>query len=427
MIYNNRYCFVVRNSKSIFYRFTLNNNKNLFLQSYNYKGITSSSIFKEKIIDFSVSIDSLDKLHVLYTSVNGNIKYTIYPSNFQKDVTIFNAKDRGFHVLFLTLKIIKFKPHIFYILENKSHPSHHSIYHGFWNNNNFHNTKIDDIVFSKYMYPYTVDIFNNNIYLFYTRSYDNSFTIKLFDVDLQTWSNYEDKIFVPSANNTNFLINDKNIALLCYNNSFNKNIQTFVKYKELGSPDSNWSKPIMISDGTTNSTHANIINKEGATYIIWEENGQIVYRKSFYGKNDWGNKNSLIYKKENFFTGVYLSNHKADGDYKGIFTTFATGAFPYPIINLENKSLTEFYIDKDSSTTNLFVPINKSASNHNKKEKIYIEELQSIIDDKDKKIIELSQHNLILKDELDQKSKQLEILNQKLKKSWFLKFFKFNL
>lgn len=426
MVYNNEYCFIIRNSKNIFYKFMLNNHKNLFLQSYDYKGIISSSIFKESIINFSMSIDSLDKIHILYTSANGNIKYVVYPSNLYKNISFFNINDKKSSVLFPTLKIAKFKPHIFYILENKLHPTNKSIYHAFWDNNNFHNAKIGDIAFSKYMYPYIVDIINDNIYLFYEKN-NNNFAIKKFNTNLQSWSNYDDNISLPSANNVTFLINNKNTALLCYNSSFNKNIQTFIKYKILESSNSQWSHPIMLSDGTTNSTHASIISKSGNTYVTWEENGQIVYRKSFYGRDDWDHKKVLSYKKEEYFTGIYLSNHQADKDYKSIFTTINIDTFPYPVINFEGKPLNTFYIDKNPSKASLFIPTNKTPITNNRKEKTYIQELQIMIADKDKKIIELSQYNLILKNELDMKNKQLENLNEKFKKkNWFQKFLKNN-
>lgn len=426
MIYNNRYCFVVRNSKSIVYRFTLNNNKNLFLQSYNYKGITSSSVFKESIINFSAGIDSLDKIHILYASADGNVKYTAYPSNFHKDINLFNFDNKVFNIPFLSLKTVGFKPHIFYILENKLQPSHKSIYHGFLENNTFHNTKIEDITFSKYIYPYIVDVENNNIYIFYSKNHNN-FTLKKFDTRLQDWQTYDDNIFIPSANNANFLINDKNTALLCYNSAFNKNIQTFVKYKDLDSHNSQWSNSIMLSDGNTNSAHASIVNKNGNSYVTWEENGQIVYRKSLFGKDDWEDKKILAQKKDKFFTAIYLSNHQTDKDYKSIFTTIDMGAFPYPVINLEGNTPSSFYIDKNPSNNSLFMPINNLTSTYNRKEKKFIQELQSLLADKDKKIIELSQHNLILKNELEIKNKQLENLIKKLeKRNWFQKFFKNN-
>ncbi len=426
MVYNNEYCFIIRDSKNTFYKFTLNNHKNLFLQFYDYKGTISSSIFKENIINFSVSIDSFDKVHILYTSINGNIKYSVYPSNSHKDISFFNINTKKFNVFFLTLKIVKFKPHIFYILENKIQPSQKSICHTFLNNNTFYNTKIGDVSFSKYMYPYIVDITNDNIYLFYEKNY-SSFAIKKFDTSLQSWINYDDNILLPSADNVTFLINDKKTALLCYNSCFDKNIQTFVKYKILESSNPQWSDPILLSDGNTNSTHASIINKSGNTYVIWEENGQIVYRKSFYGRDDWDHKKTLSHKKGQFFTGIYLSNHKTDKDYKSVFTTINIDTFPYPIINLEGTTSNAFYVDKNPLRNSLFMPINKTPTTYNRKEKKYIQELQSKIDDKEKKIIELSQQNLIFKNELEIKNKQLENLYEKLKKkNWFQRFLQNN-
>lgn len=426
MVYNNQYCFVIRDSKNTFYKFALNSYKNLLLQSYDYRGVLSSFMFKESVVNFSLAIDSLDKIHILYTSIGGIIKYSVYPSNFHRDINLFNIDTKKFSIGFLTLKIVKFKPHIFYILENKLQPSDISIYHGFLDNNTFYNRKIADISFSKYIYPYMVDINNDTIYLFYQSNY-NSFSIKKFDTNLQSWTDYDNNILLSDANNATFLTNDKDIAVLCYNSSFNKNIQTFIKYKTLDSPSSQWSSPIMLSDGTTNSTHSSIISKTGYTYVIWEENGQIVYRKSFYGKNDWEYKKILTYKKDQFFTGIYLSSHETDKDFKSIFTTINIETFPYPIINLEGKVSKSFYLNKNSVNNTLFMPINNSSTPYNKKEKKYMQELQAKVTNNEKKIIELSQQNLILKNELELKNKQLDELNEVLKrKNWFHKFFKNN-
>ncbi|WPC42483.1 hypothetical protein [Clostridium sp. JS66] len=421
MIYNNKCSFVVRNSKNIFYKFTLNNQKNLFLQSYDYRGLISSSIFKENINNFSIDIDSMDKIHILYTSTSGNIKYTVYPSSFHKDINVLNINEK-YNISFLKLKIVNFKPHIFYILEDKLQSPYKSIHHIFSHNNSLHNIKIEDISFSKYIYPYIVDTVNDTIYLFYTTN-GKKFKIKKFDTNSGNWSNYDDTLSISSANNANFLINNKNIVLVCYNSSFNKNIQTFIKYKELNSYNFQWSDPVILSDETSNSTHANIINKSGNTYVTWEENGQIVYRKSFCGMNDWSSKKILTSKKEKFFTGIYLSNHNTDKDYKSILSTIDINIIPYPIINLEGNTSNSFYINKDPINNSIFIPTTKKTA-FNKNEKKYIKDLQNMLVDKDKKIIELSQYNLILKNELETKNKQLENLSQKLKKNWLWKFFK---
>lgn len=426
MLYNNRYCFVIRTSKNAFYKFIINNHKNLFLQSYDYNKAISSSILKENIISFSATIDSLDKIHILYRSINGKIKYIVYPSGVHKDITILNTNNNEFNILFLTMKIVKSKPHIFYILQNRLHASHCILYHAFWDNNNFYNNRIENISFSRYTCPYVVDTCNNDIYLFYSRNQNNNFAIKKFDADSQSWSNYDDNIFLPSANNANFLINDKNIILLCYNGSLNKNIQTFIKYKVLNCPNSQWSSTMVLSDENINSIHVNIINKSENTYVLWEENGQVVYRKSSCGRNDWSPKKVLTYKKQSFFTGIYLSNHQSDKDYKSIFTTFDLGTFPYPIINLENTHSRESYIENTLFNNPQTFSANKTVLTFNKTEKKYIKRLESIIADKDKKIMELSQSNLILKNELDQKTNQLRELDEKLKKNWLWKFLKLN-
>ncbi|AWI06943.1 hypothetical protein [Clostridium drakei] len=422
MIYNNKCSFVVRNSKNIFYKFTLNNQKNLFLQSYDYRGLISSSIFKENINNFSIDIDSMDKIHILYTSINGTMRYTVYPSSFHKDINLLNINEK-YNISFLKLKIVNFKPHVFYILEDKLQSSYKSIHHIFLHNNSLHNIKIEDIPSSKYIYPYIVDAINNTMYLFCTKN-GSKFIIKKFNVNLANWTTYDDTLSISSTNNASFLINNKNILLICYNSSFNKNIQTFIKYKELNSYNCQWSDPIILSDKTSNSTHATIINKSGNTYVVWEENGQIVYKKSFYGTNDWSSKKILTNKKEKFFTGIYLSNHNTDKDYKSILSTIDINNIPYPIINLENNNSNSFYINKDQVNSSLFIPRTEKTTFNNKKEKKQIQKLQCMLAEKEKKIIELSQCNLILKNELETKNKELENLNEKLKKNWLSKFFK---
>lgn len=384
MIFNNNYSFLLRDSTNYYHKFYLSENNTLMLQTFSDKGLSSISPVEKNIADYSVDMDKEDRIHLIILKDSGELFYRIHPSNkYQKKLAQVNLKSNK--IKFLTVKSIKDDVHIFYMLNNKSSLSP-SIYHSYYHNNCWTTKKVVDVKADKFPYPYMIDYSKNYIYLFYSKDSKQSYGIKKFNLDFYMWGDLDDDIKLPISHNTSFLINDKNIAFICYNASLNRNIYTLVRYRDLNSNSSKWSKDIPLSEATINALHPAIVVKNNYTYIIWTEGDNIVYRKTDSAFINWCSKNVLMKKSPYLCNSICISNHSSEPNFKNTFCPVIVDSPPYPVINLEKTSNKEEIQEKENTLIPFITKGQGAEAISNKEE--YIRQLQLIIMEKDKKLME---------------------------------------
>ncbi|HCW05575.1 MAG TPA: hypothetical protein DGK91_14300 [Clostridium sp.] len=399
MIFNNNYSFLLRDSTNYYHKFYLSESNTLMLQTFSDKGLSSILPVEKNISDYSVDLDKEDKIHLILLKDSGELYYRIHPSNkFQKKLAHVNLKSNK--VKFLTIKTIREDVHIFYMLNNKSTLCR-SIYHSYYHNNCWTTKKVVDVKADKFFYPYMIDCTKNYIYLFYSKDSKQSYGIKKFNLDFYMWGDLDDNIKLPISHNASFLISDKNVAFICYNASLNRNIYTLVRYRDLNNNSSKWSKDIPLSEATINALHPAIVVKNNYTYILWTEGENIVYRKTDSGSINWNSKNLLMKKNPYLCNSVYISNHSSEPNFKNTYCPIIVDSPPYPVINLEKPSNKDEIREKE----NTIIPFlnNKQSNEGDSYKEEYIRQLQLIIMEKDKKLME----NYHLNNELSKKIQEL--------------------
>lgn len=405
MIFNNNYSFLLRDSTNYYHKFYLSESNTLMLQTFSDKGLSSISPVEKNIADYSVDMDKEDKIHLILLKDSGELYYRIHPSNkFQKKLAQINLKSNK--VKFLTIKSIKEDVHIFYTL-NKSNLSP-SIYHSYYHNNCWTTKKVVDVKADKFLYPYMIDCTKDYIYLFYSKDSKQSYGIKKFNLDFYMWGDLDDNIKLPISHNASFLINDKNIAFICYNASLNRNIYTLVRYRDLNNNSCQWSKDIPLSEATINALHPAVVVRNNYTYIIWMEGDNIVYRKTDSASINWSSKDILMKKNPYICNSVCISNHSSEPNFKSTYCPIIVDSPPYPVINVEKASNREEIKEKE----NTLIPYthnNRNTEDLSYKEE-YIRQLQLIIMEKDKKLMEYYHLN-------NELSKKIEELTSHIKES----------
>jgi hypothetical protein len=334
LIYNTKFSSVIRNSKNKFYRFYINQNKNLIIEEYNSTGLMNNIIFKQSIVDYSVDIDQNDIIHILFLSSDGNLRYSVYPQNYQdKILATFDLQNN--YVSFLSLKLLLLDIHVFYMVRSKLSSLKLTIFHNMWHKSKWTSQKISDITSVKYAYPFFIDYDSKkNLYVFFSKNCTDFFSIKKYSTEFNIWVDFDDSLTIENVNNVSFFIADNDIAIISYNQSINKNIQTFIKYKDLVNINSSWSSPILISN--TNSIRPSVFTKDNHIYIMWEDGYNIVYRKTSDINLNWSEKKFLTFKNDNIINAVYRSNNYIDSSFKNSYVYLTINPFPNPIINEEN-------------------------------------------------------------------------------------------
>lgn len=291
--------YIIKTSENELSKFYIDNKK-LASEKFIKGKKLKEFILDEDIINYALDVDKKGNVHLIYLTYDGILNYTVYSSK-SKYFNVVTIKDNFFPDT-LDIKAIKNNIHIFYktdlLYKNKS-----LLCHYYFCNNNCLDEKMIEINCPKYICPYFLDTNDNNIYMLYCDNYCNhNYKIKKFNLNSNLWEDFDKNIFIENAHNLNFFITPRNIGIISYNKSINKNIQTLIKYKDFNNSNCTWSKDIVISDNTLNSFKPLIFYKENYTYIMWSHGNNIVYK--FSGTLTHWSKEYTLNINENT-TGAY--------------------------------------------------------------------------------------------------------------------------
>lgn len=397
--------YIFRTSKDDYYTFALDSNRTLSIEDYSKK---ESLLFKRNILDFSLDIDQRDRIHALFLNQSGELRYDIFPQVMRE--TMLTKLDLiNYSIRFIKLKLINSDVHIFYMLSAKNNTNYWAIYHTFFTNNQWNSVKAAEIYSEKAPFNFTIDTDNNFIYLFYSKKSDQVYTIKKFDLSESQWLVKEDNISLENVHSISFMVNDKSFGIICYNVSMDKNIQVFIKYKDMNTDAYAWSNDILISSKDVNAVHPCMLSKDNYTYLIWEEGNNIIYRKSFYGNHDWEEKTYLAPKSTNLFNIMYKSNNSTDKSFKSNFTLVSADSYPRPLIYLEGAVNSS----NSSSSMNVnarFSTPTKISVNPKTTQVDFTQELKELIIIKNTQISKLEDELKIIREDLELSNKSTQDL-----------------
>lgn len=408
MLYNKK-TYIVQTSKNIFFKFYIKNEK-LTLEKSSNNNINGKVLLEENILNFSLDIDRNDKIHIIYVSKNNVLKYTIFPSQ-NNSMNIISLKD-NFFVDKLDIKSIRNDIHIFYKTNNLCNGKN-ILWHYYFKENTYNKKKIFEIPYTKYVNPYFIDNYKNDIYLLFCNNYNtNKYSIEKYNIDSDMWYNLENNIMLKDINNLNFFITPHNIGILSYNKSIKNTSQILLKYKDFNTKNSHWSKEIFISNNSINSFKPIIFYKNKYTYVMWYEGNNILYKRSRDLIN-WSDESILdIYNKKNpTYIYIYLNNNDTSSKFNIIFSSYLKNLNIFPNVVAPLKDLT-----LDSLKVTSIKP-------YNNKNNLNIEkytELQKVFDkiirDKNNTIEKISSMNSYLLLQINSLKNELTNYEKKLSK-----------
>lgn len=381
MIYNNKYYFLLRDSKGIYYKFSLYN-KILNIEEYDYKEKIKNTSLDDYIIDYSVDIDENNNIHILYVSLDGKIKYRLY--NSQKEVIVSNINLKNYNINFLSLKILSSDIHIFYMLCSKINTKYWNVFHSYWTNNNWCIKKIGDIYSKKYVYPYIIDCHNDNLYFFYSPECNGKYKIKKFNLTFKVWTDLDNNINIRSQYNAAFFVNNEGIAIVCYNAIINDKLILLMRYRNLEGKNCsvNWSKDIVIGSELLSPIYPSIFCKKNLCYIMWKEKSNIVYRKC-EELNKWEGKKVINTGTGSIGNFIYISNNKKDEYLKNNFMLLSMENITKEFIELNDS------VDKNNNLNyEKFIPFNMESNSLKGIGTLKIGDSMNVISDTTNKVIE---------------------------------------
>ncbi|WML35825.1 hypothetical protein [Clostridium sp. OS1-26] len=348
--------YIINSSQNIVYKFWLDSFNNLNVENYDESNINNSNrfIYKHSILDYSVDIDDMDRIHIIYTNKDGVLKYsTLDFPNVEKTISSVPSKD--YKINYLTIKIISSNIHVFYMVQSKYVIDKWSINHSFLYNNMWNSKKLDEIYLIKKSIPYSIDFYKNNIYVFYSTNSQDKYCIQKFNMKFNMWSTIDTDILLTNCQNAELFINNLGIGAICYNSYISRNTNTLLKFKDFNVNSSTWSDGLPVRTNTYDPLLPSVLCRNDAIFLFWRDNDTLLLKKSLYETTSLDEKKLILYK-DIISSCQYISNKNLQYTAKSNFLFFVNTTPPYTI--LEHNIVKEFLKIDFKKIEQKFNPLN---------------------------------------------------------------------
>lgn len=204
--------------------------------------------YRKNVIDFSVDIDIHNHIHIIYLTNSGILMHSIF-SSASIDEIITKIDINTHFVRYIKLKIILDKINIFYMTCSAKNVHTWSLNHIYFKNCLSSSIIISEINVTYRLFSYIVDIFKENLYIFYSSNSDCYFKIQYFNSNTDKWTTIDSNIYVQCAENANLFITPSGTGFINY---FKNNSSNIIRCKNLNLPFENWSAEKYIDADSMN-------------------------------------------------------------------------------------------------------------------------------------------------------------------------------
>lgn len=336
--------YLIKTEDSIFYFFYLNKDKEIQYSIYNADNILlkEEKLVVEIVMDFAVTIDIYNQIHLIYITKSGILNYYIGLDTKWKH-KILTRLDVKFNIYrYFSLLVDKNYTHIFYTKSNLLNTSITSIEHMYWNEKNINKTTITTYMPGKYSSPYQIDIDSmGNIHIIYKVFYKSNHQIfyNKFNLFNKKWENSEMVSNLQEENShPNMLIDRRDNLHLVWCTITNNNF--ILKYKNkmnIVNKKSKWSDLKVLPNTNANNLSPILLHEGSVIKILSKQNNSInEVISNDYGLN-WRHGINQNYKSNNTILIQYASNHDLEnqsskikclyGDIKDSIYIFNTNLF----------------------------------------------------------------------------------------------------
>lgn len=128
IITDDRQACILRTSYDAFNKFSIDDCNSLIIEEIKDEKVISRNTITDNIKYYAATLDCEDKIHIIYTNDNINLKYIIFPQ-INIIVNIVSA-EQNLILRCINIKILDTNPHIFFTLSDLQF-NRHIICHSF--------------------------------------------------------------------------------------------------------------------------------------------------------------------------------------------------------------------------------------------------------------------------------------------------------
>jgi len=321
------------------WRFYINSKKDLMYSiMYDENQWTKEIKIDNEVLDFTVDFDIDNKIYIIYSVKNSDLKYCIWEQQKWFGKTIYSFENKEYEMTELSVIRIGKLMHIFFIGKNNINITQCSLMHFCINKDGNSFDTIDTITFlEESICHYQVDhLENNNLSLIYIKDKKNEVVMNFTEYKNNKWSVIK-KLYGIIGNSINFctlLQRDKiNIMNLSKDRSLYLIEHVIIEHDGK-------MKNYKIHESDHKPTNFLLIELSGILWSIWSEGGN-VFSSSY--KNQWSEPDkyySELINEISIYKCLSLSNK-----YNKIKCKYILGTNPPEINLLLPKSKNDDYSD----------------------------------------------------------------------------------
>lgn len=376
--------FILRDSRDRLYELRLEVNNKLVCYEKLNESVTKL-LDIDNVRDYYAAIDSYDKIHIVYVTINNTLKYKPLNSMLEEKV-ISSTKNLNSILIHPYIYLYNDYVHVVYVTYIKKFPYFGKIHYLCRKDNTWENSPIGSVAINSNNI-FQISTYKNYIYMFYN-SYKEGYIIQKLNLEFNTWCQVE-KNMISNLINPYFFINHLGIASIYFSSDIDGKKQILMRYRDLNIQNSKWSSSISLLSVTSMENNFFILTNNVYNFIISIEENFIIYTTSVYGTNDWSQINK-IELKDKLKRCIYLSNNKSDKNIKSNFTFYDSNSLVALIstshLNRFNYIFSKCNINIDSI---LYPHKNKSKEKEIAKLEIQLKELRIELLKKDEYISRL--------------------------------------
>lgn len=276
-------------------------------------------IAKEVLKDFTLHIDYKDKLHLIYQTRNGELRYMRFNGHEWSNQVLTSYDPSEYMIRYPSIAVMEKKVHVVFAINTILNCGVWVLYHYYWNGEIWNTYEICTINGEKHISPFQIDITNSNLHLCY-RTYNEQhgrIYYTSFAEDQNGWSTPD--IITAGSQDYNFP------TILAYSDSYihfaftsliHSNLHVQYVKKSTHQKRNIQMKEQVLSVSNSNCTYPIIMSIEKKLWILWLQNEQIMGAYSENSGDSWNSPKIIDSNdKKQIHLYAYFTNRRQEKDY----------------------------------------------------------------------------------------------------------------
>ncbi|MDR5658091.1 hypothetical protein RH915_01180 [Serpentinicella sp. ANB-PHB4] len=386
--------YLIRNQSNLIYYFYVNDEKKLFFSSYDQQLnlIENKALVSEPIIEFGVTVDEDDVVHLIYIDSSGNLTYMIKRDFSYSSKTLGKLDIQSNTYRYLTIHVQKGFTHLLCLKQNILNSMIVSLEHTFWDSGKPKKHTVTSYMPGKYPSPFFFDVDSlGNFHIVYKVLHKGNHQLYYykFSENSQKWTSREHiSNILEDHSHPSMLIDKKDTLHLVWTSVVDNNL--VLKYrqkKHIINFKSTWSDVINLTDKNCNCILPVFLEDEDNIKIYYKQNKSILSLVTDNQGLSWSETNTSP-KLENPILYRYKSCVNQEGRWKANYL-YGEENYPFSLcpFNKSYKSsktatdkTTQLNINKNNNNEIEMTTSSDNNLSHDNKENINLR-IESIVDD----------------------------------------------